>query len=257
MAYQVKIDLFEGPFDLLLHLISKKEIDIYEISVSEITRDYLDYLETMRSLDLEIATEFLLIAATLVKLKSDGLLPSPERDITDVAPYDSRDELIWRLVEYKKFKNAAEELYKYICSEDRYYYREVELEEPYRDIMPDLLERLTLDQLVKRARELILGFKVVDISHIAPIRINVRDYMERVLTVLTTQDSISFVELTNDCASKLEIIAYFLALLELYKWEAVDLRQKGRFGEIYIYRNKELSKEDLISVLQEFDHKPE
>ncbi len=252
MAYQVKIDLFEGPFDLLLHLISKREIDIYEISVSEITRDYLDYLERMRSLDLEIATEFLLIAATLIKLKSDGLLPAPEKDVA-MPPYDSREELIWRLVEYNKFKNAAEELNKHLRSEDRYYYREIELEEPYKNIMPDLLERLTLEELARRARDLILDFRTVDVSHVAPIRINVRDYIEKVLSVLEEKESLSFMELTSDCLSKLEVIAYFLALLELYKWEAIGLRQLGRFGEIYIYKNSNLSKEDLVKVLRELD----
>ncbi len=140
MPYLVKLEVFEGPFDLLLHLIGRKEIDIYEVSIADITDEYLAYIETMRELDLEVATEFLLIAATLLKLKSDSLLPAPEKEAEELAPQELREELLWRLVEYQKFRDAAAELANRLDREERYYYRQVDLEEPFRGLMPDACE---------------------------------------------------------------------------------------------------------------------
>ncbi|MHB8781461.1 MAG: segregation and condensation protein A, partial [Candidatus Geothermincolia bacterium] len=101
MAFRISLETFEGPFDLLLHLIGRKEIDIYDIALADITREYIEYIEALESLDLEVASEFLLIAAILLKLKSDGLLPSPEPDGDTLTPFEAREELIWRLVEYR------------------------------------------------------------------------------------------------------------------------------------------------------------
>jgi segregation and condensation protein A len=235
VPYQVKLKVFEGPFDLLLHLIGRKEIDIYEISIAEITDEYLGYIENMRELDLEVATEFLLIAATLLKLKSDYLLPEPEKEGEEVAPSELREELLWRLVEYQKYRNAAAELSTRLDREERYYYREMDLEEPFQRIMPDVLRGLTLERLVKAAREIIEPESEVDVSYIAPIKVNITDFMDRVRLVLREKGRTSYRELTMDCALRVELIATFLALLELYKKEEIDLRQATRFGNIQVY----------------------
>lgn len=235
MPYLVKLKVFEGPFDLLLHLIGRKEIDIYEISISEITDDYLSYIQSMRELDLEVATEFLLIAATLLKLKSDYLLPAPEKEGEEFAPSEVREELLWRLVQYQKFRNAAAELASRLEREERYYYREVDLEEPFQNLVPDILCHLTLDRLVKAARDLIEIEGEVDVSYIAPIRVNVSDFMDKVREVLAEKGRTTFRELTAGCALRIEIIATFLALLELYKREELDIRQAVRFGDIEVY----------------------
>jgi segregation and condensation protein A len=253
LGYQVKIDVYEGPFDLLLNLIAKREIDIYQVVIADITREYLAYLESMRSLDLEIATEFLLIAATLIKLKSDSLLPKPPVEVYDDFPVDSRDELIWRLVEFKKFKNAAEELERRLSFEDRYYYREVEVEEPFRDLMPDVLSGLELNQLVEAARRLTLAEVEVDvdISHIAPIRISIRDYIEKMLNALEGVEEATFVDLTGDCTNRLEVIVCFLAILELYKWDIVSVKQARRFGDIRVSRNHGITDEEVYVMYEQ------
>lgn len=253
MGYQVKIEVFEGPFDLLLNLISKREIDIYQVVIADITEEYLAYLESMRSLDLEIATEFLLIAATLLKLKSDSLLPKPPAEVYDEFPADSRDELIWRLIEFKKFKNAAEELEKRLEFEERYFYRAVEVEEPFRDLMPDVLAGLELAQLVEAARRLTLAEVEmdVDLSHIAPIRISIKDYIEKMLDALDRIGEATFIELTSDCVSKLEVIVCFLAILELFKWDIVSVRQAKRFGDIKVRRNLNISNQEVDEM---YDH---
>lgn len=235
MPYLVKLEVFEGPFDLLLHLIGRKEIDIYQVSVAEITDDYLRYIQDMQRLDLEVATEFLLIAATLLKLKSDSLLPAPEREGEEVSPAELREELLWRLVQYQKFRNAAEELASRLEREERYFYREVDVEEPLKRLVPELLDRLTLERLVNTAREIIEPDREVDVSYIAPIRVNVSDFMDRVRAELARRGRATFRELTKECALRIEIIAVFLALLELYKREEVDIRQAVRFGDIEVY----------------------
>ncbi|OFW60844.1 MAG: hypothetical protein A2W01_11655 [Candidatus Solincola sediminis] len=240
MPYQVKLEVFEGPFDLLLHLISRREIDIYDISVAEITDEYLAYIETLRELDLEVATEFLLIAATLLKLKSDYLLPEPEKDIEEMSAAEMREELMWRLVEYQKYRNAGAELAGRLEREERYYYRQIDLEEPFRDVMPDVIQGLTLQRLVEAAREIIESEAEVDVSYIAPIKVNIQDFVERVREVLRERGETSYRELTRDFIHRVELIATFLALLELYNREEIDMRQAERFGDIKVYPKMEV-----------------
>ena len=235
MPYLVKLEVFEGPFDLLLHLIGRREIDIYDISIAEITDEYLRYMESMRELDLEVATEFLLIAATLLKLKSDSLLPAPEKEGEEASPAELREELLWRLVEYQKFRNVAAELAARLEREERHYYREVDLEEPFQNLVPDILQGLTLDRLVEAARQLVETEREVDVSYIAPIRVNVGDFMDKVRAALAERGRTTFRELTADCSARIELIATFLALLELYKREEIDIRQAVRFGDIEVY----------------------
>jgi segregation and condensation protein A len=251
MAFQVKIDIFEGPFELLLNLISRQEIDIYQVNISDITNEYLLYLDNMRTLDLEIATEFLLMAATLIKLKAESLLPRPAREDLEDFQVDSLEELVWRLLEYRKFRNAAEELERRLEREERFYRREVEAEEPLREGVPDILSRISVIDLARAAEGLASIEPEVDVSHIAPIRINLRDYIARVLEKLRDTPEMSFKELTGECSAKLEVIVYFLALLELYKWDLIGLRQSRRFGDIRIMRQGEMRQEALEELMED------
>jgi segregation and condensation protein A len=230
----VRVGSFEGPFDLLLHLISRKEIDIYEVSVSEITDEYLRYIEAMRELDLEVATEFLLVAATLLKLKSEGLLPEPEKAEEEVSSAELREELLWRLVEYSKFRRVGEWLQERWERECRYLYREVEYEEALGGMVPDVLSGITLEMLREALRRLLRAERPVDVSYIAPIRVNITDFMEKVRRVLAEKGRTSFRELTSGLRLRIEVIATFLALLELFKREEVDLLQAERFGDIQV-----------------------
>ncbi len=236
MPFQVKLEVFEGPFDLLLHLISRKEIDIYDISLSDITTEYLDYLQAMHDLDLDIATEFLLIAAILIKLKSDGLLPAAEPEPERLTPFEAREELIWRLIEYRKFKNAAEDLMSRIDREDAFYYREVEFEDDFIDMLPHLLAGLSARDLVDAINALREEESQVDISFIAPIKINIQDFIERIRARLNEAPRITFRALTEDIARRIELIAIFMAMLEMYKRDEIDIEQSERFGDIEIVR---------------------
>ncbi len=236
MPFQVRLEVFEGPFDLLLHLISRKEIDIYEISLSDITHEYLDYLQAMRDLDLDIATEFLLIAAILIKLKSDGLLPAAEPEPERMTPFEAREELIWRLVEYRKFKNAAEDLMSRIDAEDAFYYREVEFEDEFIDMLPHLLAGLTVQDLACAIAALREEESQVDVSFIAPIKINIQDFIERIRVRLLEVPRITFRSLTEEIALRIELIATFMAMLEMYKRDEIDIEQSERFGDIEIVR---------------------
>ncbi|MDY6793979.1 MAG: segregation/condensation protein A [Actinomycetota bacterium] len=239
MPFEVKLKVFEGPFDLLLHLITSKEIDIYDIFIAEIACDYLGYIETLQSLDLEVATEFLLIAATLLKLKSDSLLPVPERGEEELAPAEMREELLWRLVEYQKFRNAAAELSGRREREERYFCRQVDLEEPFDHLVTDILKGLTLDGLSKAARGIIIPESVVDISYIAPVKVSLEDFIEKVRAILSERGSTSYRELTGECTLRIELIATFLALLEMYKREEIEIKQARRFGDIQVYALRE------------------
>ena len=236
MPFKVKLEVFEGPFDLLLHLISRKEIDIYEVSLSEITSEYLDYLQTLHDLDLDVATEFLLIAAILIKLKSDGLLPAAEPEPERLTPFEAREELIWRLIEYRKFKNAAEELLRRVDREEAFYYREVEFEDSFTDLMPRLLAGLGVEDLAAALLALREEEGQVDISFIAPIQINIQDYIQRIRETLLSRPRVTFRELTEGMRNRIELIVTFMAMLEMYKRDEVDIEQSQRFGDIEIVR---------------------
>jgi len=236
MPFKVKLEVFEGPFDLLLHLISRKEIDIYEISLSEITSEYLDFLQAMHDLDLDVATEFLLIAAILIKLKSDGLLPAAEPEPERLTPFEAREELIWRLIEYRKFKNAAEELLRRVDGEEAFFYREVEFEDSFTYLMPHLLAGLGIEDLAAALLALRQEEGEVDISFIAPIKINIQDYMERIRETLLSRPRVTFRELTEGMRDRIELIVTFMAMLEMYKRDEVDIEQSERFGDIEIVR---------------------
>jgi segregation and condensation protein A len=191
-----------------------------------------------------VANEFLLIAATLLKLKSDYLLPEPEKEIEELSASEMREELLWRLLEYQKFRDAGSHLAARLEREERNYYREIDLEEPFRDIIPDVIEGLTLQRLHDAAREIIEAEPEVDVSYIAPVKVNVADFIDRVRWVLKDRGQTSYRELTQELVHKVEFIATFLALLELYKREEIDMRQVSRFGDIKVYPKVEVEDGD-------------
>ncbi|MCL6472065.1 MAG: segregation/condensation protein A [Firmicutes bacterium] len=238
MSYQVKLEVFEGPFDLLLNLISRQKIDIYEIPISKITREYLNYVESMQELDLEVSTEFLLIAATLLDIKAANLLPKKEEsyDEDEISPQEARDILIARLLEYKKFKNVTVELAARYDAEGKYYVRDVGFEQEYNDLIPDFLYGISPKKLrntflkINERKEISL----IQADHITPKPLSVDEYIERIEPMLKGVKARSFRELTYDCTEKVEIIAMFLAVLELYKRGAIELGQAETFGEIMI-----------------------
>ncbi|MCA1831460.1 MAG: ScpA family protein [Actinomycetota bacterium] len=234
MTYQVKIEVFEGPFDLLLHLIAKRELDIYEVSLAAITEEYLDHLKHMSELDLEVATEFLVVAATLIEIKAARLLPGPPRDDEDLLALSERDVLIARLLEYRAFKDAAGRFTEMIEANEGYAGRSAGPGGDFAHLIPDVLAKVSPQRLADLAVRALTPVEEprIDLSHITPIRVSVGDAAKAIGEMLRDQGRSTFRMLTQGKAHRLEIIVSFLALLELVKRGYADVVQGDGFGEI-------------------------
>ena len=238
MAYEVATPVFEGPFDLLLHLILREQVELWDVDLSRIVDAYCQELERIEALDLEVATEFLLIAATLVELKTRRLLPgSDDLDLDDeLGLWEERDLLLARLLECKTFKDAAVALNGLALAAERSFPRRAGLEDKFLELTPDLLDGVTPERLRKAFLRAITPKPVptLNLDHVAPIRISVRDAMDEVADELRREGRMSFRQLTTALVERLEIIVRFLAVLELFKQGAVDLDQAVRCGDIAI-----------------------
>ncbi len=252
MGYEVRTEVFEGPFDLLLHLILRQEVDLWEVSLSAIIDEYLRELDRMEGLDLEIATEFLLIAATLVELKTRRLLPAPEDLELDeeLLRFEERDLLLARLLECKTFQDAAASLSALMRAADRSLPRVAGPEEPFRSLVPDPLERVRPEALRAAARRALTPTVTqrVDTDHVAPIRVSVAEAIGVVLDGLPEGAARTFRDLTRDAVDRLDVIVRFLAVLELYKQGIVELDQTGTFGELTVRRVDGAAGLDAASV---------
>ena len=239
VPYEVSTPVFEGPFDLLLHLIAKQQIDLYEVSLSAIVDSYLAHVEAMERLDLEVATEFLLIAATLIELKTSRLLPDVrDADLDDeLSLWEERDLLLARLLECKTFKEAARALERLADRADRSRPRVAGMEERFMSLVPDVLAGVTPED-VRAALLRALAPKPppprVDLGHVAMIKASVKDSVDELSTVLAATGPTTFRRLTAGIEERIEVIVRFLALLELYKDGLVELDQSGNFGELRV-----------------------
>jgi segregation and condensation protein A len=236
--YEVQTPVFEGPFDLLLHLILREQVDVWEIRLTDIVDAYLAQLERMEELDLEVATEFLLIAATLVELKSRRLLPDDDELELDeeLALLEERDLLLARLVECKTFKDAARTLSDMAARAGRSHPRVAGLEEHFLDVAPDLLAGVTPDDLLRAFRRATQPKPSprIDLDHVAPIRASVTDAVAELLDELPRAGVISFRVLTGSLVDRLDVVVRFLAILELFKQGLIDLAQASNFATIEI-----------------------
>lgn len=241
MDYQVKFEHFEGPFDLLLELVSKERVDIYEVPVSKIVHDYVEYIREA-SLDLEVTSEFLVLATTLLYLKARRLLPDEEEE-TESPANDGRDELIARLLEYHKFKGAAEVLSGRFASEAGAFPRMADIEERFTGLMPDFSEGLEVGQIGDVARQLLMAEPVslVEANHILPAPLKLDSYLDAVMNSVL-EGPVSYRALITDSDKKDEMIAYFLAILELYHQGKVLMDQDNVFGEIKVGLKKDGTK---------------
>ena len=237
-SVQVRTEVFEGPFDLLLHLILRDEVDLYEVSLFEIVDAYLAEIERIDACDLELATEFLLIAATLVELKCRRLLPVDDDFDLDheLGLWEERDLLLSRLLECKTFKDAAKVIDHLATLASRVAPRRVGLEEQFLDLTPDLLAGVVPDQLRNAFLKAVAPKPVpeVNVSHITDVRVSVADAIEELIDELPRLGSASFRSLTSGLAEKLDIVVRFLAVLELFKQGYVELDQPISFGELTV-----------------------
>ncbi len=231
MAYEVHLEMFEGPLDLLLFLIKKDDLDVYNIPISHITREYLTYLDMMKEMNLDMAGEFLVLAATLMAIKAKTLLPSQEV-LEDEGP-DPRAELIAKLLEYQKFKQAAAFLEKRADEFKDVYYRgaphfedsEKTLAISMFDLMASLRE--VLDRAEDGGKEQVLGEEY-------PIE----EKINKIMNILAKRPFISWDELFADEKKRKSIISCFLALLELTKLQRIFIRQDGNFAKITVYKKE-------------------
>lgn len=237
MSYEVKLEVFEGPLDLLLHLIKKNEVNIYDIPISLVTQQYLEYVDLMKDLNLEIAGEFLLMAATLTHIKSKMLLPREEKAGEDEEAEDPRAELIRKLLEYKSFKEVAEELGK---REDTW--RDVFYNPPDKSIEDEeeVFIEVGLFDLLEAFREMLE--KIPDKSSIEIVsdELTVRERMTLIIEKLdaAASDGITLLKLLEDECTRRTIVVTFLALLELARLRLIKLMQAGSSETIRVYRNE-------------------
>jgi segregation and condensation protein A len=238
VPYQVSTPVFEGPFDLLLHLISRDQVDLWEVSLASIVDAYVATLEEMRGLDLDVATEFLLVAAVLVELKTRRLLPGRDDVELDeeLALWEERDLLLARLLEAKTFKQAAAAMSRLMDAAVLSVPRRGVLEEPYASLVPDLLAGVTASTLRDAAVRALTPKPAprVDLDHVAPIRMSVADVVTELLSELPGRGWVSFRRLAQAAGSRLAVIVRFLAVLELYKQGALQLEQASTFGELRV-----------------------
>jgi segregation and condensation protein A len=236
--YKVKLEVFEGPLDLLLYLIKKEEVDIYDIPIERITNQYMEYLTIMQMLNLEVAGEFLVMAATLMYIKSRMLLPV-DQQVTDSEAEEGEDprwELIRQLVEYKKFKEAAIQLGQREEEQSHLFTRQA----PDAGVPADKdapLAEVSIFDLIGAFQEVLKRANArEEFREIVEEQFTVSDKIEEILYTLRAQSEIVFRELFHDAATRAEVVVTFLALLELIRLKRLRVRQDAAFGEIHVVK---------------------
>lgn len=239
MSINIKIDAFEGPLDLLLHLIRKAEVDIYDIPIAKITDQYISYLKEMEELDLDIASEFLVMAATLVEIKSKMLLPKKKKE-EELEEEDPRLELIEKLIEYKKYKEFAESL-KDIDESTAIYFKAPEIIDDIEN-KEVFFKNITVENLMIAFKKIMDNY---DNRHKSEERVyenissdeyKIEDKMEFILSLLKKNSKVYFNEFFLHSKSKMEIIVTFIAMLELIKLREIIVYQINNFDNITIER---------------------
>jgi len=243
MTYKVKLDVFEGPLDLLLYLIQKEELDIYDIPIAKVTDQYLEYMELMQLLDLNIAGEFIVMAATLMHIKSKLLLPPDENEAAVVEENDPRAELVKRLLEYKKFKEAAAELSQRESTQKHFFSRVgpgIKLD----DIPPakDEFFEASLFELITAFTKVLKDVPKEAFYQVIKDEFTVSEKIHDILHLMTERKAMLFADLFKGAKNKFEVITMFLALLELIKIKELVVKQPSQFGDIEIIKNTEAIK---------------
>jgi segregation and condensation protein A len=236
-AYQIKLDTFEGPLDLLLHLIRKNEVSVYDIPIALITEQYLGYIELMQELNLDVAGEFLVMASTLIHIKSRTLLPRPDPAQEDQPEEDPREALVRRLLEHQKYKAAAEMLHERETVRSAQFMRpdarvaEAAGEEYEPELEVDLFSlmaafRGVLERASRRPHMVL-----------PPDQISIEDRIHQLLGRLSEQEACGFEELFQDGdGSRAFMIVTFLAILEMIRLKLIRVFQSGSFGAIRVYK---------------------
>ena len=252
--YKVKLEVFEGPLDLLLYLIKKDEVDVYNIPIERITTQYMEYLNLMRMLDLNIAGEFIVMAATLMLIKSRMLLPVEERpEMEEEDEADPRWDLVRQLVEYKKFKDAAMRL------QEKEQFQENVFALGSEGVIPEpedpglVLQDVSLFDLIAAFNDVLQKARPEELGEIYADRWTVADKIDAILNVMTERKEINFGSLFSEKSTRHGVICTFLAVLELIRLRHINVTQKDRFGHIMIQGVNQESQEPVIESAEEGD----
>ena len=235
MSYKVKLEVFEGPLDLLLYLIKKDELDITDIPIAKITQEYLEYLELMKLLDLNIAGEFIVMAATLMHIKSRMLLPPEELEELEAEQADPREELVKQLLEYKKFKEAAGHL-GVLEQRRKEIFTRFPIDMDWEDDSEEVFFEANLFDLISAFSKVLKEVSKEEFQEIIKDEWTVEQKTHDIIKMLTQKKTILFIHLFDEARNRYEIIATFLALLELIRLKVVLIKQHDTFGEIEITR---------------------
>ena len=254
-GFQVHLDNFEGPFDLLLGLISKHKLDITEVSLSKVTDEFIAHITALGDIwDLDQASNFLLVAATLLDLKAARLLPRGEiEDEADLALLEARDLLFARLLQYRAYKEVAAVFAGRIGAQGRRFPRAVRLEPRFAESRPDVFIRLGPQEFAALAARTLAPKEPpsVPVTHIHQARTSVREQAALVVEALRADGTLTFAQLTADCTGTFEVVARFLALLELYREANVGFDQPEPLGELTVTWTG--STEGAVAVADEYE----
>lgn len=258
-AFRVELANFEGPFDLLLSLIAKHELDITEVALSKVTDEFIAHLTAMEEYELDVASEFIVVAATLLDMKLVSLLPQGDYvDAEDVAVLEARDLLFARLLQYRAFKEASAWFATQLAGESKRYGRSVPVESRLRDRAPELVWTLSLDDFAALATVALTprAPETVGLDHLHAPLVSIREQAAHLVARLRGHDgAISFSELIRDAAEPGIVVARFLAVLELHRRAAVTFSQTQPLGPLHIAWDAEhWSDDELASLGADYEH---
>jgi len=236
-GYAIKLDSFEGPLDLLLHLVVQHEMDIYDIPIAKITEQYLFYLEQMEAQNIDVASEFLLMAATLIHIKSKMLLPVPPIESSDDLDIDPRVELVHRLLEYQRYKDGAQQLDEYPQLERDVFARPENAESDMAEstLAPDVTGEVGLFELVQALRGVLERVVEPPYHEVYVTDLTVAEAGQKLRALLDGREHMPFNECFSDLPRRLEIVVMFIAVLECVKLQRCKIVQLNPQGMIYIY----------------------
>ena len=237
MSYKIKLQLFEGPLDLLIYLVKKDHLNIYDIPIAKVTEQYMVYLELMKSLDLNIAGEFLVMAATLIQIKSKMLLPPDPTEQLLEEQADPREELVRQLLEYERFKEIALELRQRETNQQDVFKRPKPNEKDIPQTAPVYFEASIFDLITAFSKALEEIPKDI-FYNVVKDEYSIEDKVHTILHLLLVRNSVTLAELFGQAKDKMEIIVTFLAILELIRLKEIIAQQKELFGEIEVVRNQ-------------------
>jgi segregation and condensation protein A len=249
--YRVKLENFEGPLDLLLFFIKRDELNIYDIPIARIAKEFLSYVQLIQQLDLDIAGDFLLMAATLMQIKVRMLLPKAEDEEDELDP---REELIRRLLEYKRFKEVSESFKKMEEKQSKVFFREYfkhdEIEAKKEDV--NLLKEVSMFDLLKAFKKVLNNIKEDTVFTIRKIPVSIEEQMDYITNFFGAKKQYRFLELVTDYREKIIVIVTFVAMLEMIKDNKIRVYSEGEFNDMIIYRiDAEFEKEDVEQEITE------